>query len=533
MFRQLIAGAAAAVIALTGVKSGQHRPDEFFHAEGGAIVSPAGETAVLRGMGFGNNVWVSSLADIGLHHNEDSFREMSELGFNSVRFLLNYRWFEDDENPYVYKQEGFDYIDRSIAWAKKYNIGLVLNMHCPQGGYQSQGNGAALWTDPENQRRLVKLWGEIARRYADEPAIQGYGLINEPVVPELGSAAETVGQCQRLMQRCTDEIRRYDRNHIVFVEHVAAVKDMTTGENLWNKYPIDDLWFLIDDDNAVYEGHFYTPHAFTHQSAGDSVEYPKPCYADNYLDYWVGCMSARQTSQDTYYESDFFTAEEDYNIYAPVLHSSKLGSGTALFDDVTVTEYAPDGTSGVVWHNDFSDGSQKPENAWSSDGTGSWSMSEGYLKISGGTDDYVLTFDKMKLREGCKYKISGHMRTVGAPSGGFADIRADFSLAENVYESGREYVFAELSEIVRFGKENSVPIYLGEFGADAESFKNGLGGERWVADVMDFCNENGISYSYHAYHEPMFGFYPEDTGKYPQRRNEALAKVFADKNRNG
>ena len=205
----------------------------------------------------------------------------------------------------------------------------------------------------------------------------------------------------------------------------------------------------------------------------------------------------------------------------------------ALFDDVTVTEYAPDGTSVVVWHNDFSDGSQKPENAWSSDGTGSWSMSEGYLKISGGTDDYVLTFDKLKLREGCKYKISGHMQTVGAPSGGFADIRADFSLAENVYESGREYVFAELSEIVRFGKENNVPIYFGEFGADAESFKNGLGGERWVADVMDFFNENGISYSYHAYHEPMFGFYPEDTVKYPQHRNEALAKVFADKNRNG
>ena len=143
MFRQLIAGAAAAVIALTGVKSGQYSPDEFYRAEGGVIVSPAGETAVLRGMGFGNDMWVSSLADIGLHHNEDSFREMSELGFNSVRFLLNYSWLEDDENPYVYKQEGFDYIDRSIAWAKKYNIGLVLNMHCPQGGYQYQGNGVS------------------------------------------------------------------------------------------------------------------------------------------------------------------------------------------------------------------------------------------------------------------------------------------------------------------------------------------------------------------------------------------------------
>lgn len=72
MFRQLIAGAAAAVIALTGVKSGQHNLEEFYRAEGGAIVSPAGETTVLRGMGFGNDMWVSSLADIGLHHNEDS-----------------------------------------------------------------------------------------------------------------------------------------------------------------------------------------------------------------------------------------------------------------------------------------------------------------------------------------------------------------------------------------------------------------------------------------------------------------------------
>lgn len=533
MFRQLIAGVAAVVIALTGAKSGQKSPESFFHTEGSSIVSPSGESAMLRGMGFGNNVWGSTLADIGLHHNEDSFREMSELGFNSVRFLLNYRWFEDDEQPYVYKQEGFDYLDRSIAWAKKYNIGLVLNMHYPQGGYQSQGNGTALWTEPENQRRLVKLWGEIARRYSDEPTIQGYGLINEPVVPELGSRAETVGQCQRLMQRCTDEIRLHDRDHMVFVEHVAAVKDMSTGENLWNKYSTDELWFTIDDDNAVYEGHFYTPFTFTHQSAEDNVEYPKPCYADNILDYWVGCVSARQTSDSAYFESDYFAASDEYNLFAPVLHSSRLGSGSALFDDVTVTEYAPDGTSSVVWYNDFSDGSQKPDSSWSSDGTGSWSMIGGYLKLTGGQDDYVLTFGSLALREGYRYKVSGHMRTAGVTSGGFADIRADFILAENIYESGRDYVFAELSDIVRFGKENNVPIYLGEFGADAESFKNGLGGERWVADVMDFCNENGISYSYHAYHEPMFGFYPENTSEYPQHRNQALAQVFMTKNRNG
>lgn len=531
MFRQLIAGAAAAVIALTGVKSGQHRPDEFFHAEGGAIVSPAGETAVLRGMGFGNNVWVSSQADIGFHHNEDSFREMSELGFNSVRFLLNYRWFEDDENPYVYKQEGFDYIDRSIAWAKKYNIGLVLNMHCPQGGYQSQGNGAALWTDPENQRRLVKLWGEIARRYADEPAIQGYGIVNEPIVPELSDIKQTVGQCRNLVQRCTDEIRRYDRSHIIFAERVAAVQDLSTGENLWSKYSTDDLWYLIDDGNVVYETHYYQPHSFTHQSAGDNVSYPEPLYITDYESYWAGCLSAKSAGGG-YFESELFTACDDYNLYAPVLHSNRLGAARADFFDVTVTEYSPDGASRVVWHNDFNSGCELPENEWSSDGTGSYSVGGGCLSITGGQDDYVLTFGKLELTDGCEYKISGHMQTTGNTQG-FADIRADFNLAKNIYHSGREYIFANLTAAVKFGSENNVPIYLGEFGADAESFKNGLGGERWVADVMDFFNENGISYSYHAYHEPMFGFYPEDTVKYPQRRNEALAKVFADKNRNG
>jgi len=531
MFRQFISGLAAAVIALTGVNPGHNDPGSFFHTEGSSIVSPAGESVQLRGMGFGNNVWGNTLVDIGLHHNEDSFREMSELGFNSVRFLLNYRWFEDDEQPFVYKQEGFDYLDQSIAWAKKYNIGLVLNMHYPQGGYQSQGNGTALWTDPENQRRLVKLWGEISRRYADEPAIQGYGIVNEPVVPELSSIEQTVSQCQKLVQRCTDEIRKYDRNHIIFAERVAAVKDMSTGESLWGKYSADDLWYLLDDANVVYETHFYGPHSFTHQSAGDNVYYPAQLYVEDYTSYWSGCISAQQLD-DTYFESELFTVGDNYNLFAPTLHSNRLGNARALFYDVTVTEYSADGDSRVVWSNDFNDGCELPESEWSSDGTGSYSVSDGCLSVTGGQADYVLTFDRMEFREECSYKVSGHMKVVGSTDG-FADIRADFSSARSIYHSGREYVFTNLTAAVRFGSENNVPIYLGEFGADAESFKNDLGGERWVADVMDFCNENGISYSYHAYHEPMFGFYPENTDEYPKRRSEKLAQVFKIKNRNG
>ena len=125
-----IAAVIVCIVSLIGsfpeLKPEQSR---FYHTDGRDIIAPDGTKTVLYGMGFGNDVWSGSLAEVGLHHNEDSFREMKELGFNSVRFLLNYRWFEDDDKPYTYKQEGFDYLDRSIAWAKKYGIGLVLNMH--------------------------------------------------------------------------------------------------------------------------------------------------------------------------------------------------------------------------------------------------------------------------------------------------------------------------------------------------------------------------------------------------------------------
>ena len=41
------------------------------------------------------------------------------MGFNSVRFYLNYGLFEDDSKPYEYKESGFEWIDRNVEWAKE------------------------------------------------------------------------------------------------------------------------------------------------------------------------------------------------------------------------------------------------------------------------------------------------------------------------------------------------------------------------------------------------------------------------------
>lgn len=230
-------------------------PSGFYHVSGAYIEDSAGNPVWLKGISIGNMLW-SSLEPVTNDHNEESFREISELGFNCIRFYLSYTYFEDEANPYAYKESGFAWLDQNIAWAKEHNIRLILNMHVPQGGYQSQGEGLALWQNEENQNRLVSLWTEIARRYADEETIIGYGLINEPVVPLLNDVPSTTAQCSSLMQRIADGIRTYDSNHILFVERLFAMIDTATGEANWH-ITYDDVLYLIEDDNTAYEFHNY------------------------------------------------------------------------------------------------------------------------------------------------------------------------------------------------------------------------------------------------------------------------------------
>src|SRR5882672_2450782 len=150
----------------------------FLKARGTDIVDADGERVFLKGISLGNQVWTNvALPD---DHAQVDFARLAAMGANSTRFLLKYRTFEDDTAPGVYKSAGWHWIDENIAWAKQNGMYLILNMHVPPGGFQSNGEGGQLWSDPSNQDRLAALWKAIAQRYAGEPTIAGFGLLNEP-----------------------------------------------------------------------------------------------------------------------------------------------------------------------------------------------------------------------------------------------------------------------------------------------------------------------------------------------------------------
>ncbi|HEY0054921.1 MAG TPA: cellulase family glycosylhydrolase [Pedobacter sp.] len=361
------------IICLSFVKGGsQIDKAGILRRKGNLITDTKGKEVWLKGVSFGNEVWSDKMLPVN-HHTEKDFKRVSLMGMNVVRFYLNYKTLENDQKPYTYKQEGWDWIDKNIAWAKKNNVYLILNIHVPQGGFQSNGEGMALWDNLENQKRLKALWYNIAKRYAKEPGVAGYDLVNEPVV------SKSIGQWESLAQQLADTIRKADKAHVLIVERLNAIKQSYKNVN-------EDMnLFLINDPNTMYTFHFYSPFKFTHQYS-----------------------------------------------------RSTMGDG-GKYPDETIEE------------------------------------GEGQVR-------------------------------------------------------NKVYLETELNKYLAFGKKHNVPLYLGEFGIIKHGFEAGKGGERWVSDMVDLLKKNHVNFTYHVYHEDLFGLYygygkPIDT----TQANFSLIEVFRKK----
>lgn len=239
------------LVSLVSTALGETAAFQFVHAQGTQIVDDAGNPLFLQGISFGNRVWEDDRIPTK-HHSEEDFERVRDMGMNLVRFYLNYQTLESDYYPYRYLNDGWAWIDKNIEWARENGVYLLLVMHTPQGGFQSNGDAWDLWRRDRLQRRLVEMWKAIAERYADEPVVLGYDLVSEPGVPD------NIQQWQQVAQRLVDNIRLVDKKHPIFVERVNSVNGKwVEGE---------DLNFVkINDTNIVYTFHTFEPYLYTHQ----------------------------------------------------------------------------------------------------------------------------------------------------------------------------------------------------------------------------------------------------------------------------
>ena len=261
----------------------------FLKAQGTKIVDGNGNEVLLRGIGLGQYMLIEpymwginsakanksdtqqailkSLAQLTGWDNVNAFMEeyrknymtesdvqmLKEAGFNSIRLPMHYNLFiEEDATDNTLIEKGFEMIDNLLAWCKKHEVWLILDMHAVPGGQStdkaiSDQYSPGLWdgnangTAAQYQTKLIALWKEIAQRYADEEWIGGYDLINEIMYYPSRNLAPEI---RNLYERITAAIRETDKKHILYIEGNGYANDHAGLTPPW-------------DDNLVYSFHRY------------------------------------------------------------------------------------------------------------------------------------------------------------------------------------------------------------------------------------------------------------------------------------
>ncbi|MFY9261699.1 MAG: cellulase family glycosylhydrolase [Gallionella sp.] len=217
----------------------------LLQANGNSLVVGAAKTPVilnginLSAYNYGNNIAGTENAIDNFrfkNHDERAYQEIAGLGYNTVRLMMSFVFFEDNNNPGVYKEEGWAWLERNILWAKKHNIRLILDMHEPPGGTQLP-SFHTFNARPDIQLRLENLWVAIAGRYKNETTIAAYDLINEPYVDNWFVYA----------QGLISKMRAVDPNHLIIIEQSYHPNDLG----------IDARFYPLPFANIIYDAHYY------------------------------------------------------------------------------------------------------------------------------------------------------------------------------------------------------------------------------------------------------------------------------------
>lgn len=180
---------------------------------------------------------------------EADFAKMRDLRFNTVRLDLMWAWFEP--RPGDYNPEAFKQLDYLVSLARRYGIYLHPSLFI--GGEVGEAYWDVSWrhgrnpqSDPEMLRLETNHAAELARRYANESAILGWDLTDEPpfwIVQGQTTDAMAINWTRLI----AGAIRRYDHLHPIVVG--VSMEDVGHGP--------------FRPDNLRDEVDFFSVHPYT------------------------------------------------------------------------------------------------------------------------------------------------------------------------------------------------------------------------------------------------------------------------------
>lgn len=180
---------------------------------------------------------------------EKDIQQIASWGMDHVRLPIDYPVLEDDDNPFVYKENGFAYIDNCVEWCRRNNLNVILDIHRTSGYDFNFHESSKIFTDSHHEERFLNLWRTFAKRYAGEGGNVLFELLNEVV------------------DGTSDRWNRLAHKGIAVIRETAPERGIIYGGNFYNNVRTLKEIALVDDPNIAYTFHFYEPLLFTHQKA--------------------------------------------------------------------------------------------------------------------------------------------------------------------------------------------------------------------------------------------------------------------------
>lgn len=250
--------AVLALLALGLPACGEEAPtDNVLGAKGpwevaaGFLRDDQGRALILRGANLAGAH--KSPPYFGFHQPADYARLREHWGMNSIRFLLSWAAIEPERGQYddAYVQG----VAMRVGWARDAGLLVVLDMHQDIYGEGFGGDGAPRWTcdeshyagyepvspwmlnylNPEVQAcydglwssedlhdHYAEAWRRIAKALADNPAVVGFDVINEPHWGSAVMASFEEQSLQHFYEHIVPAVRQVAPHWVAFLEPSAS-----------------------------------------------------------------------------------------------------------------------------------------------------------------------------------------------------------------------------------------------------------------------------------------------------------------------
>lgn len=194
-----------------------------------------------QGMNLANMLEAPHEGDWGLSVHEEYFNLIHTAGFDFVRLPIRWNAHAEKTTPYTIDAAFISRIDEVVGWALENKLVVILDFH----------NYGEIMTDPpDNEKRFIGIWQQIAEHYKNYPPQVLFELLNEPS-DWLNASVWN----------------QYFREALNIIRISNPTRDVVIGDAQSSSYDWITTLDLPNDPHLIATFHYYEPTQFTLQGA--------------------------------------------------------------------------------------------------------------------------------------------------------------------------------------------------------------------------------------------------------------------------